>query len=63
MRIASGCIIIMIGHWIDLFWMIMPPFMNNEPLLNIWEIGPIASAIQDFYITFKAFSQKYNPCQ
>ncbi len=53
------CIIIMIGHWIDLFWMIMPPFMNNEPLLNIWEIGPIASAISGFfYITFKAFSQK-----
>ena len=37
----------------------MPPFMKNEPVLNIWEIGPIASAIAGFfYITFKTFSRK-----
>lgn len=53
------CIIIMIGHWIDLFWMIMPPFMKNDPVMNIWEIGPIASAVAIFfYLTFRVLSQR-----
>ncbi|MBI3193456.1 MAG: hypothetical protein HYZ34_03190, partial [Ignavibacteriae bacterium] len=34
------CIIIMIGHWIDLFWMILPTFMPEGPALNVWELGP-----------------------
>jgi hypothetical protein len=52
------CIIIMIGHWIDLFWMILPPFMQQAPVVNIWELGPILSAISGFfYLTFKAFSK------
>lgn len=52
------CIIIMIGHWIDLFWMIMPPFMNDAPVVNIWELAPLMSAITGFfYITFKALSK------
>lgn len=53
------CIIIMIGHWIDLFWMIMPPFMKDAPVLNIWEVGPLMSAIAlFFFITFRALSKR-----
>ena len=43
-------IIIMIGHWIDLFWMILPPFMRNAPEVGIWEIGPIVAAISVFFL-------------
>ena len=53
------CIIILIGHWIDLFWMILPPFMHAEPLFNVWEIGPIVGAISLFlFLTLKAFSKR-----
>ncbi len=52
------CIIVMIGHWIDLFWMILPTFMHQAPVLNVWEIGPMICAIAGFfYFTFKAFSK------
>lgn len=55
------CIIIMIGHWIDLFWMIMPPFMKAAPVLNIWEVGPLLGTIALlFFVTLRAFS-KWNP--
>jgi len=52
------CIIIMIGHWIDLFWMIMPPFMKDAPVVNIWELAPLMSAVSAFfYITFRTLSR------
>ena len=52
------CIILMIGHWIDLFWMILPPFMPGGPVLSLWEIGPIAGAVLVFfYATFRTLSK------
>ncbi|MBU2444786.1 MAG: hypothetical protein KJ666_04335 [Bacteroidetes bacterium] len=52
------CIIIMAGHWIDLYWMIMPPFMKSYPSFNIWEIGPMAASISAFfYLTFRTFAK------
>jgi len=38
------CVVILVGHWIDLFWMILPPFMPETPQLSIWEIGPVVFA-------------------
>ena len=52
------CIIIMIGHWIDLFWMIFPTFMPEAPVLNVWELATFMGAIAAFfYVTFRALSQ------
>jgi hypothetical protein len=52
------CIVVMIGHWIDLFWMILPPLMKEGPQFSIWEIGILAAAISAFfYFTFRAFSK------
>jgi len=42
------CIIILIGHWIDLFWMILPPFMADAPVFNVWEFAPLAAALSLF---------------
>lgn len=33
--------VILIGHWIDLFWMIFPTFMPGSPSFGIWEVGPV----------------------
>ena len=55
LRIAT---ILLIGRWIDLFWMIAPPFMPNSPLISIWSVGPILFAIPLFFVlTFRAISK------
>lgn len=52
------CIIIMIGHWIDLFWMILPPFMPHAPVMNVWELAPITGAVAVFfYFAFRTLSK------
>jgi hypothetical protein len=52
------CIIIMIGHWIDLYWMILPPFIKSGPEVSIWEIGPIAGSVALFFFaTLRSFAK------
>ncbi|MEO8168581.1 MAG: hypothetical protein ABI623_10050, partial [bacterium] len=52
------CVLVMIGHWIDLFWMILPPFMKEGPELSVWEIGPMVGALALFLlITLRSFSK------
>lgn len=54
------CLIIMIGHWIDLFWMILPPFMEGSPTVFLWEIGPMVAAVAGFFfLTFRTL-EKHN---
>lgn len=53
------CIIVMIGHWIDLFWMIMPPFMPNVPSVGIWELFPMLGVASAFIaLTFRALARQ-----
>ncbi len=52
------CLIIMIGHWVDLFWMILPPFMEGSPTVFLWEIGPMVAAVAGFFfLTFRALAK------
>lgn len=52
------CIIVMLGHWIDLFWMILPPFMKGNPRVFVWEIAPMAAMLAGFFLlTFKALAK------
>ncbi len=54
------CIIIMIGRWIDLFWMILPPFIPSAPVVSLWELGPPAFAIALFFIiVFRTLSKHH----
>jgi len=39
------CIVILVGHWIDLFWMILPPFMPDTPEISLWEIAPVMAGV------------------
>lgn len=53
------CIIIMIGRWIDLFYMIMPPFMKEAPLVNVWEIMiPLGVLAFGLFLTLKQLSKR-----
>lgn len=52
------CVIIMIGRGIDLFWMIMPPSMQSEPVMGIWEIAPVAGVVAAFFLlTFRSLAK------
>lgn len=52
--LVKVCIVILIGHWIDLFWMILPPFMPDAPYVNVWELAPFAGMLAGFfYLTFR----------
>ncbi len=39
------CLVVLVGHWIDLFWMILPVFMPAAPEISIWELAPVAAGI------------------
>lgn len=52
-------IVILIGRWIDLFWMILPPFMKADPVVSVWEFGPVVAAISTFfYLVYRALSRR-----
>jgi hypothetical protein len=51
------CWTILVGRWVDLYWMVMPPFMEGNPTLGIWEVGIIAGAAAVFFLAlFRALS-------
>lgn len=52
------CAILLIGRWIDLFWMIFPPFMPEAPVVNIWEIAAALGMLAlFFYLVLSTFSR------
>ncbi|TAK66187.1 MAG: hypothetical protein EPO24_01770 [Bacteroidetes bacterium] len=53
------CIILLLGRWIDLFWMILPPFLPDAPVVNIWELAPMFCVIPGFfYLMFKSLAKR-----
>lgn len=52
-------IVVLIGRWIDLYWMIAPPFHPEAPVIGLWEIAPIAAAAAAFFlVTLKSFAKR-----
>jgi len=45
-------ILLIVGRWLDLYLMILPPFLGEEPHLGIWEILPVVSALSFFALAF-----------
>jgi hypothetical protein len=41
--------VILMGRWLDLYIMVMPATLGQEPALGIWEVGPIAGAVALFF--------------
>jgi hypothetical protein len=41
---------ILVGRWVDLYWMILPPFSIGSPAFGIWEVGIIAGAAGCFFL-------------
>ncbi|MGD9898596.1 MAG: hypothetical protein AB7T22_05660 [Calditrichaceae bacterium] len=51
-------VVILIGHWLDLYIMVMPTVFGAEPAFSIWEIGPMMVVLSGFFwIVFKRLSK------
>ena len=51
------CWVILVGRWVDLYWMMMPPLTEGNPTFGIWEVGIIAGAVGVFFLAlFRALS-------
>lgn len=54
-------LVVMLGHWLDLYIMVMPVTFGETPLLGIWEIGLVPGMIALFFwVTFRGL-ERYNP--
>ncbi|MGD9486974.1 MAG: hypothetical protein AB7W47_03075 [Calditrichaceae bacterium] len=42
-------VVILIGHWLDLYIMVMPTVFGAEPAFGIWEIGPMIAVLSVFF--------------
>ncbi len=42
--------VILVGRWVDLYLMIAPPFVGENPVFGIWEIGISAGAAGLFFL-------------
>jgi hypothetical protein len=47
-------IVLLVGRWLDLYLMIMPPFSGGKPRIGIWEIGLAAGLVGVFGLGFLA---------
>jgi len=47
-------VVLLVGHWLDLFIMVMPVTFGDQPALGLWEIGTILGALAlFFFVTFR----------
>lgn len=54
----QAAIILLIGHWVDLYIMVMPSQFGSEPMLAIWEIFPFVGTIAVFFwLVFKSLTK------
>ena len=44
------CWILLAGRWVDLWWMVMPPFSEGKPAFGVWEVGVMAGAAGVFFL-------------
>ncbi len=43
--------VILVGRWVDLYLMILPPFAGRNPVFGLWEVGIMAGAAGLFFLT------------
>ncbi len=43
-------IVLLVGHWLDLYIIVMPVFLGAQPTLSIWELGPMVGFVALFFL-------------
>lgn len=50
--------VVLLGHWLDLYLVVMPNTMGRNPTFHLWEIGPLFAGVALFvYLTLRALSK------
>lgn len=55
-----AAIVVLLGHWLDLYIMIMPSVFAAEPVFGFWEIGLFAGMLALFFFIVATALQKQN---
>jgi hypothetical protein len=45
-----AAIVVLIGHWLDLYIMVMPAMFGADPMFGIWEIGIFVGMMAGFFL-------------
>lgn len=48
--LARVAAVVMVAHGLDLFLQVGPPLMGAEPVLGLWELGPLVGAVSLFFL-------------
>ncbi len=43
-------IVLLVGHWLDLYIIVMPVSLGAQPTLSIWELGPMVGFVALFFL-------------
>jgi len=55
-RVAS---VVLVGSALDLYVQVGPPLMGPDPVLGLWEVGPVVGAVALFFlITLRALARR-----
>jgi hypothetical protein len=44
------CWVVLVGRWVDLYLMIMPPIVGEQPVFGVWEVGLMLGAASLFFL-------------
>lgn len=55
----QAAIILLIGHWLDLYIMVMPSIFGAVPVFGIWEIGTFVGMLAGFFwVVFRTLGKQ-----
>jgi hypothetical protein len=55
------CWVILVGRWVDLYLLILPPIVGEQPVFGVWEIGLMLGAAGLFFLALLHVLPKANP--
>ena len=48
--LVNVCLLLVVGRWLDLYLMVLPPLVGDEPTFGLYEVLPFAGAVALFVL-------------
>ena len=56
--LLNVCLVLIVGRWLDLYLMVLPPLVGNEPKFGVLEVMPFVGAMALFLlVTFRSLGK------